>query len=75
MGLPGASVRDFHHNHYNGSVDLFGAVRLKNQRRVIDVKNMCRRILYGEGQPSSSSGNSGGMDMMVEGHAVRHMLK
>ena len=50
--------------HYNGN-------NPETLQRVMDIKEMCREILDGKRQPTSSSSNIGGMDMMVEDNGVR----
>ena len=50
--------------HYSGD-------NLETLQRVIDIKDMCRELLEGERKPTSSNGNNGGMDMMVDDKGVR----
>ena len=57
-------IRFLFPGHYSGD-------NLETLQRVIDIKDMCREILDGERQPTSSNGNNGGMDMMVDDKGVR----
>ena len=57
-------IRFLFPGHYSGD-------NLETPQRVTDIKNMCREILDGVRKPTASSGNSGGMDMMVEDKGVR----
>lgn len=50
--------------HYSGD-------NLESPQRVTDIKNICREILDGERKPTTSNGNSGGMDTMVDDKGVR----
>ena len=57
-------IRFLFPGHYSGD-------NLETLQRVIDIKNMCREILDGERKPTTSNGNNGGMDMMVDDKGVR----
>ena len=57
-------IRFLFPGHYSGD-------NLETLQRVTDIKDMCREILDGERQPTASSGNSGGMDLMVDDKGVR----
>ena len=57
-------IRFLFPGHYSGD-------NLETLQRVIDIKNMCREILDGERKPTVSTGNNGGMDMMVDDKGVR----
>lgn len=57
-------IRFLFPGHYSGN-------NLETLQRVIDIKDICRELLDGDRQPVSSSGNSGGMDKMVDDKGVR----
>ena len=57
-------IRFLFPGHYSGD-------NLETLQRVTDIKNMCREILDGERKPTTSNGNNGGMDMMVDDKGVR----
>lgn len=57
-------IRFLYPGHYSGD-------NLETPQRVTDIKNMCREVLDGERLPTSSNGNNGGNDMMVDDKGVR----
>ncbi len=57
-------IRFLFPGHYSGD-------NLESPKRVTDIKNMCQELLDGKRQPGQSSGNNGGMSLMIEDNGVR----